>query len=222
MTRDPAPGDRGAIIAATERLLCERPATDFTVADICAHADVSEDAFRACFADRGEPLLAVFDRLTATIGAEMADAYRSESAWVDGVRSALSALLCSLERLGGLARFLIVDSLTDETLLARRGEVLASLARALEADRPPPARGTPPASFGAAAVVGTAASILHSRLLESARQPLPELHGSLMAVIVLPYLGAGAARGELSRSGLLLAQSDAAPPEDACGEEPCA
>ena len=41
--------------------------------------------------------------------------------------------------------------------------------------------------------------MLYSRLLERDQEPLTELLGSLMSIIVLPYLGEGAARRELSR-----------------------
>jgi DNA-binding MarR family transcriptional regulator len=40
---------------------------------------------------------------------------------------------------------------------------------------------------------------LHTRLLEDHRQPLEDLLGSLMSMIVLPYLGTRAASRELSR-----------------------
>jgi DNA-binding MarR family transcriptional regulator len=48
-------------------------------------------------------------------------------------------------------------------------------------------------------VVGGVLSVIHTRLLEPETGSLLELTGPLMSMIVLPYLGAAAARGELTR-----------------------
>jgi hypothetical protein len=48
--------------------------------------------------------------------------------------------------------------------------------------------------------VSGAASIIHARLLEDPAPSLLDLSGSLMAVLVLPFVGEGVARSELARS----------------------
>ena len=147
-----------------------------------------------------ERMLAVFDEGSAQVCAAMTGAYRSADCWVDAIRGALAELLVFLDHRPGLARLLIVDALVgDSAIRARRHELLAELARALEADRPRPAAGSLPAPFGGEAVVGAVASILHGRLMEKPTPSLIDLHGSLMGLIVLPYLDVAAARGELSR-----------------------
>ncbi|HKH79263.1 MAG TPA: hypothetical protein VJ996_04530, partial [Solirubrobacteraceae bacterium] len=93
----------------------------------------------------------------------------------------------------------------DPVLRARRGEVLAALAGALEADRPPATAGSLPAPYGAEAIVGAVASILHTRLREEPVPSLRDMCGALMGVIVLPYLDAAAARRELARPAQLSA-----------------
>lgn len=189
---------RARLIAAAERLICDGGAERVTVADVCAAARVSSRSFYVAFEDRGQCLLAVFDEASDQAAVVMARAYRAGGSWVDGVRGALCELLAFLDDRPGLARFLIVGSLAgDATLRARRRQVLAVLARALEAECPSASAGSLPASFGAEAVVGAVASILHGRLREEPVPLLRDMCGPLMGMIVLPYLDAAAARREL-------------------------
>jgi hypothetical protein len=156
---------------------------------------------RDAFGDRGDPLLSLFDELTSQMGRAMAAAYRAEAEWVDGVRAALQELLMCLDANPVLARFLVVGSrVGGPRVLARRGHVLDALSSALEADSPPESAGIQPAPFGAVAVVDAVVSVLHARLTQDPSPALCELCGSLMGMIVLPYLGAEVAREELLRS----------------------
>jgi hypothetical protein len=145
-------------------------------------------------------LLAVFDEASAQACSAMTGAYRAADCWVDAIRGALAELLAFLDQRPRLARFLIVDSFAGDAMLrARREQLLAELASALEADSPPRAAGSLPPPFGGQAVVEAVASILHGRLLEEPVPSLLGLHGPLMGLIVLPYLDVAAARSELSR-----------------------
>ncbi len=195
-----SPERRARLLRAAEQLVRDRGAEHVTVSAVCTASGVSRGAFYAAFKDRRGCLLAIFDETSARAGAAMADAYRAGASWVDAVRGALLELLAFLDDAPLLARFLVVDSLAgDPRLRARRQAVLTTLARALEVDRPPTASGSLPAGFGSEAVVGAIASILHGRLLEEPVPALGELSGSLMGVVVLAYLDAAAARGEVSR-----------------------
>jgi hypothetical protein len=145
-------------------------------------------------------LLADFERLSSELGAAMAAAYEAADSWVEAVGAALAELLAFLDRRPRDARLLIVDSLVgDPAIRARREQLLAQLAGALEADRPPPALGSLPAPFGGQAVVGAVAAILHGRLREEPPPPLLDLHESLLGLIVLPYLDVTTARDRPAR-----------------------
>lgn len=61
-----------------------------------------------------------------------------------------------------------------------------------------------PPEVTAEGVVGAIFAVLHTRVLERGEEPLTDLLGSLMSMIVLPYLGARAAGRELSRPPLEL------------------
>ncbi len=154
---------------------------------------------RATFADSAECVLAVFDDAVDQARAAVLAACGESDTWVDAVRTALCALLAFLDRDPNRARFLVVDSFSGGSpMRARRVRLLREFADALETGRPrpPAASGDPP--FGTDAVVAAAAAILHARLLEQPVPPLSPLSPSLMAWIVMPYLGVGAARGELA------------------------
>jgi AcrR family transcriptional regulator len=198
--RADAPAERLRILEAAQQLLREAPVETLSVAAVCAAAGVSRDSFEDSFADLDELLLAVFDDVAWCVGAVMDAARQSQPSWLDGVREALIELLGMLDENPMLGRFLVAGSLAgDELLLARRTRALACLVEALDERSPPAAAGELPAPFGAEAVVGAVVSILHGRLLEVPVPPLLPMCGSLMSVIVLSYLGAEAAREELTR-----------------------
>jgi hypothetical protein len=59
--------------------------------------------------------------------------------------------------------------------------------------------GSQPPPLTAEGLVGGALSILHARLVEDRQIPLIQMTNPLVSMIVLPYLGAAAARRELAR-----------------------
>jgi AcrR family transcriptional regulator len=199
--RRPLPrDDRAALLWAAERLVRERGSHAVTVEAVCARAKRSRSAFYEVFADRTDCLLGVFDEVAERAERMMHTAYVEQGDWLDGVRDALSELLLALDRNPLLARFMLLDSAAgDPPMLGRRSRLLAQVAAAIDAARPPDTGDSRQAPFGGEAVVGAIASILHGRLLEDPPPRLADLAGALMGVIVLPYLGAQAAREEVSR-----------------------
>jgi DNA-binding MarR family transcriptional regulator len=191
---------RTALLRAAARLVAERGTDELSREAICAIAGMPPSDFDAVFAGRVDCLVAVFDDAADRCYARMRAAYGAVESWLDGIRGAHYALLSFLDENTGLARFMVVDSLAGEpAILARRQRLLAQLARALDCGRPAQAAGAQSAPFGADAVVGAVAAVIHGRLQEESVPCLRDLGGSLMAVLVLPYLGVDAARGELSR-----------------------
>jgi AcrR family transcriptional regulator len=192
--------NREILLWAAEQLLREHGSDAVTVEAICALAKKSRASFNAVFTDRTDCLLGVFDELAERAERIMHIAYRDQESWLDGVRAALWELLYALQESPNLARFMVLGSAAGEPpMLARRARILAQLAEALEAEHPAGADGGQAAPFGAEAVVGAVAAILHARLLEDPLKSLTELAGPLMGVMVLPYLGAAAAGEEVSR-----------------------
>jgi AcrR family transcriptional regulator len=241
------------IVAAASAAAVDRGVGALTVGEVIARAGVSRRTFYEVFEGLDECLRAALEAALAAAAAPVAAAYAADGAdaaraadtahaararapWRVRVRAALAALLLFCEREPVYAHLLLVDSLAaGPAALARRREVLAQLAHALDPTRGEPAGRSPSSSSssssrlpGAAAraratglspllaegVVGGVLAILHERVRAGERSLL-ELCPQLMAMIVLPYLGAAAARRELERpapqrpAGMALARGDA-------------
>ncbi len=197
-----SPGERARLLAAAERIVSEQGASALSIESVCALSGVSRAGFRRSFTGRADMLLALHDELAARVSASMGRAYLAQGSWLQGVRAAIADLLVTLERNVPLARFMLLDCAIDESPLpARRAQMLDDFAAALERDRPALEAGSSDPPFGARALIGAVASILHARLMEDPVPALSDLAGGLTAMIVLPYLGADAARAEIARTG---------------------
>ena len=99
-----------------------------------------------------------------------------------------------------LARVCVVQALSGGPgVLERREEILGRLAGVVDEGRLEGARGGECTPLTAEGLVGAAFGIVYARLLRGEREPLSGLLGELMGMIVLPYLGAAAARREQAR-----------------------
>ncbi len=167
-------------------------------AGVNGSAGVSRQAFEDHLAGREAALLAAFEQTLALATARASAAFRAREGWVDRVRAGLLALLEFLDEEPALARFLVVGSAqAGPVVLERRCEMQDALARVLDDERAP-ARGYPP-PLTAEAVVSGVLGVLDGRLRKRDPGVLVELCNPLMSFIVLPFLGARAARRELSR-----------------------
>ncbi len=191
---------RMRIIAAMAEVACDVGFQAATVARVTARAGVSRRTFYDLFGDRTECFMAVFDEIVIQAGARVVPAYEAPGKWVDRVRAGLFALLVFLDEEPQLARICVVQApAVSPVLLARRAEVLSALTAVVEGGRGLGRGGFEPSSLTGEGVVGAVLSVIHARLVEPVSEPLRELLGSLMSMIVLPYLGAGAAQRELTR-----------------------
>jgi hypothetical protein len=126
----------------------------------------------------------------------------AQGGWRVRIRAGLVALLGFFDEQPHLARFLLVEWLASGSRsLEHRRLVLERIASVVdEGCMVKPGGGSGPPELAAEGVVGAVASVLHARVARS--QPtgaLIELVNPLMGMIVLPYLGAAAARKELER-----------------------
>ncbi len=174
-----------------------------TVAQVISRARVSRKTFYDVFADREDCFLAAFEQALGQARLIAQEAYESESNWRDGIRAALARLLMFMDEEPGLAKLCIVEALgAGERVLDRRATVLDELAEVIDRGRAATNATREPPEVTAEGVVGAIFAVLHTRVLESGGEPLTDLLGSLMSMIVLPYLGARAAGRELSRPPL--------------------
>jgi AcrR family transcriptional regulator len=196
---------RSRMLTAAAEAVEEVGYARLTVAQVIARARVSRKTFYDLFEDREDCFLAVFDQAVNQISALVSEAYERESGWRDGLRAGLLAMLRFMDDEPGLARICVVEALgAGPRVLKRRTQVLSELREVVDRGRSSAgarvARATEDSpEVTAEGVIGAVFAVLHTRLLARSREPFTALLGPLMSMIVLPYLGARAAGGELTR-----------------------
>jgi AcrR family transcriptional regulator len=191
---------RARIIAATIAVASEHGVRGVTVSRVIKEAHLSRRTFYELFDDGGDCLCAVYEQIVDRAASRAAPAYEAEESWVDRVRAGLRAALEFFDEQPQLARLCFVQApAAGERTLACRVRLISSLAEILNEDYAAEHRARMLPELASQAVIGGVLEILHARLLADQSIALAQLSGQLMAVIVLPYFGPGAARRELKR-----------------------
>ncbi len=191
---------RSRLLAGAVAALEELGYAGASVTQITSRARVSRRTFYELFENREECVGALLDDVLGMIEWELAAAGLEGLVWRERVRSGLGVILGFFDREPALARVCLVHALQGgPEILARREEVLARLAGAIDEARGESARAAGCSSLTAEGLVGAAFGIVYARVARGEPRPLVDLTGELMGMIVLPYLGAAAARREQSR-----------------------
>jgi AcrR family transcriptional regulator/DNA-binding MarR family transcriptional regulator len=191
---------RRRLLGAIVELVNERGARSLTVAMICGRAGLSRRTFYELYEDREACLLGAFEYEVEQATRIVEQAVASETRWKEQVRVGLTALLSFFDSDPGAARLLVVEALSaGEQTLQERRHVLARLVVIVDQGREEAKQGREPPPLTAEGIVGAVSSVIHARILDRDQQPLTELTGALMAMIVQPYLGSAAAQRELER-----------------------
>lgn len=194
--------------ARVERALAEEMAARgdphaATVADVVARAGVSRRTFYELYADREACFLAALESGLRLAADEMYTAYARQARWQDGIRAALAELLGLLDREPALGRLCVVYALGGGArVLQRRMEAIEVLCEFVDRGRLEGYGRSEPPEVAAEGVVGAVLAVVHTRLVVAPAeqsQPLTELLGPLMNLILLPYMGAAKAGRELTR-----------------------
>ena len=192
---------RARLLSAAVATVDELGYAHATVAHIAGRARVSRRTFYDLFENREACLLAVIEDTAARIAAEFAGLGLAGLPWRERVRLGLWTILRFCDREPVLARVVLVHSVNaGQRVLEGREDVFALLARAIDGGRGSHGRGgeSPPV-LTAEGLVGATVAILCKRLQAREREPLSELLGALMSMIVLPYQGPAVARRERER-----------------------
>lgn len=215
---------RARIVGAMLDVVAQRGAGSVTVAHVVERSGVSRRTFYEHFEDREDCLLAAFERALMLAAQRVVPAYEAQNGWRERIRVGLVELLCFCDREPSVARMLVCESQASCPRVAqRRAQVLARLTRIVDEGRTLTGTGksgkaeniSPLAAEG---TVGGMLAVVQVRLTEAKRKPLIPLTNELMSMIVLPYLGAPAARRELDRP--LPAPASARRGEDALISDP--
>jgi AcrR family transcriptional regulator len=198
---------RARLLGAAVPMVDELGWAGVTVADIASRARVSRRTFYDLFSNREDCLLAVLEDAVGRVERDLRSASVEARSWVEQVRTGLWRILCFLDRDPVLARVCVVQSARgSRRVLEAREEILARLAHRIDEGRANGTRGVQVPPLTAEGVVGAAVAIVYKRLLTGDPAPLRDLHGDLMGVIVLPYLGSAAAARERKRSAPVLVE----------------
>jgi len=190
---------RMRILSAMVEVASEHGTESATVARVAARAGVSTGTFYALFEDRQDCLTAVFEEAVASATKHVSAAYDTQARWVDRVRAAVLALLELLDEERELARLCVEHAVASHAMLMRRGEVLGELTRIIDEGRGASRAARNPPPLAAQGVLGSALGLIYSELIARDPRSMVELLNPLMFWIVLPYLGASAARKEQYR-----------------------
>src|SRR6201994_2065228 len=192
---------RSRMLAAAREAVEEVGYGRMTVAQVIGRAKVSRKTFYDVFADREDCFLAALEQSVAQAGRHVKAAYDEQTAWREGVRAGLAELLVFFDEEPTLARLVLVEALgAGPRVLERRAEILDELAKIVDQGRFATSAGREPPEVVAEGVVGAVFAVLHTRALgEDGDERFACLLGSLMNIVVLPYLGARAASRELTR-----------------------
>jgi AcrR family transcriptional regulator len=207
---------RRRLLLAMEELAGENGGVgDATVGAVCKRSRVSRRTFYDLFEDRDDCFLAAFEHALEQIAQSVIPAYggvprppRATNArkapatpnWRERIRAGLEAVLVAFDERPELARLCVVETLKGgPAILARRRELLDTLATAVDEGRQEARAGTSPPPLTAESVVGGVLAVIHARLLDPDHEPLVELAPALTGMIVLPYLGHAASQRELQR-----------------------
>ncbi len=198
-----------------------RGAASVTVARVIARAGVSRRLFYELFADIDDCFLATFAWSIEQARAVASEAYEAQGTWRESIRSALAELLRFFDEQPLLAQLCIVHAAGGgPRVLELRSQTIAELCEVVDRGRAEVSGSRVPGPVVAEGVVGAVIAVLYTRLFgerateeenstgvqsstgqapRSAGERLVDLHGELMSLIVLPYLGASTARKELDR-----------------------
>jgi AcrR family transcriptional regulator/DNA-binding MarR family transcriptional regulator len=161
---------------------------------------MSRRTFYDLFANCEECLLTVLDDTVEQVERELTQTTGKDASWVERVRTGLWTILCFLDRDPMLARVCVVQSTSGSLrVLGVREKILTRLGHMVEEGSSLNTRAAQPSSLTAEGLVDAGVAIVSKRLLNDESAPLTALHGELMGMIVLPYLGATAADRERKR-----------------------
>jgi AcrR family transcriptional regulator len=193
---------RMRLLASAAASIAESDYANVSVAHITRRARVSRRTFYDLFDNREDCLLAVLQDVVDRISAEITAENLAGLAWRERVRGGLLVILSFFDREPMLARVCVVQALQGgPRVLAWREEILERLTEILDQGRGESARARICTVLTAEGLVGAAFAIVYARLSSHRRQePLRNLVGELMSMIVLPYLGPEVARREQQRS----------------------
>ncbi|HEY1458019.1 MAG TPA: TetR/AcrR family transcriptional regulator [Solirubrobacteraceae bacterium] len=192
---------RTRIIDAMVAVSAEHGVGGASVARVIEHAGVSRVTFYELFEGVEDCFLAVVRSVMSRSTALILEAFEQEDRWLDGVRSALAALLSFLDAEPQLARVCVVETLAaGPRALEHRQRELAVLEPIIDAGRQQASATRQPPALAVEGVIASVIGVLHARLVSGQAPPFIELLGPLMGLVLLPYLDMKSLTAQIERA----------------------
>jgi AcrR family transcriptional regulator len=187
--------ERRDLLAAFRKTAGEEGYRALTIDGVVRTAGLPRERFEAHFASKEEALGAAQEEFLERIRREAASSCAGESGWPERVRAALGSILATVIEAESLTRALMVEA-PGLSLAAgqRQIEALDRLAEMLGEGRRlyPRAAGMP--QMSERVLIAGVASVVAERLLGEETATLRGLEPELLALLLMPYLGAAEAR----------------------------
>src|SRR6185312_9280682 len=189
--------NRGRIMFAAAWVFADRGPGRIGIRKIAKTAGISEEEFRAEFADAEDCLVHAFAAAGDAAAERSAHAFGDYWDWRTELRSGLTALLSFFDEQPQLAALCLSEYLVfDDAAGGAREHLLERIEGALEKARTSADR--PPAHIPPRSLIAGAWWLAHEHRRRPGARPLLELLNPLMAMLVEPYEGREAARTEMS------------------------
>jgi AcrR family transcriptional regulator len=182
-------------------VVAERGYHRTSVAGVVANARISRAAFYEVFDDIEGCFLGLLRRVMNRSTALITEAFEREESWPDSVLAGLAALLDFLDTEPLLARICLVEvHAAGPTALHQRARELSTLTPLIDAGRGRSVQDGNLPLVIAEATVAAVAGLLHNRLVADEAPPFILLLDQLVAVVMVPYLGAESAACEMDKA----------------------
>jgi AcrR family transcriptional regulator len=185
---------RDALIDAIAAEMVETGFSDLSAERIAARASISRSLFEASFEDVGSAVSAAHGVLFERFVGRLLGACEAQPSWPLKVKVGIGLTLDLAAASPVRARFLMLDSLTNDPALIRQGlEARDRLATLLASGRSLSPYGPDLPGITEQALVGGLAGVILARLVNGEAGHLPALAPELVELTLVPYLGAEAA-----------------------------
>jgi AcrR family transcriptional regulator len=173
---------------------------------VIARAGMSHRTFYERFAGLDECLVAIMDGAQAHVGALLSRSFEREGSWLDGMRSALAAMLQFFDSDPVLARVCLVEMMGGGPVVREHRERVFEAVRLLLVERIEVEEVSHVSPLVKEGVLASVTGIINARLIVSERAervPLVELLGPLMGIIVEPFMEEALIAREIERGNEL-------------------
>lgn len=193
------------ILDAVVQIVAERGVARASVGAVIARAKVSRPTFYEHFEGLEDALIAVMDRGMQRATPLIVQGFAGTDSWQDGMRCALGAILAFCDSEPALVRVCLMEAQAAGPRVRGHRERILKAFRALVVERIE-SEVSPVSQLAPEGVLASVVGIVGARLIAPEPQPLIELLGPLMGIIVGPFMDEAQVASEIAKGDELAQQ----------------